>query len=119
MPIHHYGYAEKERAGDHYLRAGQRKVRENPEDIRARYELAIAYRNAVQQGAALREIEAALSGASNAESTDKIYVQEELMLLVRADLLTRMGQKAEALAAYDALLQRFPGSHKALNNKGI
>ena len=119
VPVHHYGYAEKERAVDHYLRAGQRKVRENPEDIRARYELAIAYRNADQQGAALREIEAALSGASNAEPTDMIYVQEELMLLVRADILTRMGQKAEALAAYDALLQRVPDSHQALNNKGI
>ena len=119
VPVHHYGYAEKERAGDHYLRAGERKVRENPEDIRARYELAIAYRNADQQSAALREIEAALSGASNAKSTDLIYVQEELMMLVRADILTRMGQKAKALAAYDALLQRFPDSHQALNNKGI
>ena len=119
VPVHHYGYAEKERAGDHYLRAGERKVRENPNDIRARYELAIAYRNADRQDEALGEIESALSGASNADSAAPIYVQEELMLLVRADILTRMGRKAEALAAYEALLERFPDSHQALNNKGI
>ena len=119
VPVHHYGYAEKERAGDHYLRAGERKVRENPNDIRARYELAIAYRNADRQDEALGEIESALSGASNADSAALIYVQEELMLLVRADILTRMGRKAEALAAYEALLERFPDSHQALNNKGI
>jgi len=119
VPVHHYGYAEKERAGDHYLRAGERKVRENPNDIRARYELAIAYRNADRQDEALGEIESALSGASKADSAALIYVQEELMLLVRADILTRMGRKAEALAAYEALLERFPDSHQALNNKGI
>ena len=56
MLVHHYGYAEKERAGDHYLRAGERKVRENPNDIRARYELAIAYRNADRQDEALERL---------------------------------------------------------------
>ncbi len=119
VPVHHYGYAEKERDKDHYLQAGERKVRDNPSDIRARYELAIAYRNAGRHQDALVSIDAALSGLMAADNRSLIYVQEDLVLLVRADILTRLGRFDDALIAYDKLLERFPQSHQAFNNKGI
>lgn len=118
VPVHHYGYAEKERDRDHYVQAGERKVRENPSDMRARYELAIAYRNAGRQEDALASIDAAIAGMTAVDSRSRIYVQEDLVLLVRAEILTRMARFDDALVAYDRLLEHFPQSHQAYNNKG-
>ena len=50
--MHHYGYAEKELVAT--TTCAPAAQGENPEDIRARYELA-SYRNADQQSAALRD----------------------------------------------------------------
>ena len=118
VPVHHYGHVEKERTADHYLQVGERKVLENPGDLRAQYELAIAYRNAERLSEALVCIEAATAGLAAAADAARIYLDEELALLLRADILTRLARRKDALVLYDEILARFPQSHQALNNKG-
>jgi glycosyltransferase involved in cell wall biosynthesis/lipopolysaccharide biosynthesis regulator YciM len=119
VPVHHYGHVEKERAADHYLQVGERKVEENPADLRAQYELAIAYRNAGRLSEALACIEIATQDVAAAADGARIYLDEELALLVRADILARLDRSAEGLVAYDEILARYSRSHQALNNKGI
>ena len=119
VPVHHYGHIEKERSADHYLEVGERKVRDNPADLRARYELAIAYRNARRLDEALASIEMVVAETAVAGEEVRIYLQEDLVLLVQADILGRLDRAAEALAVYDAILARFPASFEALNNKGL
>ncbi|MFH1567318.1 MAG: glycosyltransferase, partial [Gemmatimonadota bacterium] len=118
VPVHHYGYVAKERAPDRYLEAGERKVREQPQDLRARYELAIAYRDAGRLSEALGAIEAVAAGAAPPEAGGPTYLQEELVHLVHGDILDRLGRLDEAMAVYRATLARFPGSFQALNNMG-
>jgi len=119
VPVHHYGHVEKERSPDHYLQVGERKVEENPADLRAQYELAIAYRNASRLKEALACIEIATEGVATATAGARIYLDEELALLVRVDILTRLERSNDALLILDEILTRFPRSHQALNNKGI
>ena len=119
VPVHHYGYVEKKRGADHYLEVGERKVRDNPNDLRARYELAVAYRNADRLDEALASIELVVAEAASAGEGARIYLQEDLVLLVQAEILGRLRREPEALAAYDEILARFPASSEALNNKGL
>ena len=119
VPVHHYGHVEKARPDNLYLEAGERKVCENPDDLRAHYELAVAYRNADRLDAALVSIDHALAGVSAAGVQERIYLQRDLALLVRADILGRMERVDEALAAYDDIIAEFPDAFEALNNKGL
>ena len=118
VPVHHYGHVEKERAEDRYLEAGQRKVGENPNDLQARYELAIALRNADRCEDGLREIEFVLEHLHKVGSRYP-YLEEELALLVHADLLNRLRRVAVAEEAYRSILGKFPESYQALNNLGL
>ena len=118
VPVHHYGYVEKTRSSEEYVEAGERKVRDDPGDLRARYELATAYRNAGRLQEARQSIEAVIAELGEADPTARIYLQEEFVLLVHADILARLGLLAESLAAYDRILERFPHSFQAFNNKG-
>ena len=119
VPVHHYGHVEKERGANHYLEVGERKVEDNPDDLRARYELAVAYRNAGRLEEALASINSVIAESAEAGAAAQIYLQEDLVLLVQADILGRLDRADEALAAYDEILSRFPASFEALNNKGL
>ena len=118
VPVHHYGYAEKARSRDRYVEVGEQKVRDDPADLQACYELAIAYRDAGRLQEALEKIEAVIAGREEADRESAIYLQEEFVLLVRADVLARLGQYDEALEGYDQILERVPRSYQAFNNKG-
>ncbi len=118
VPVHHYGYIEKTRSKDRILEGGERKVRDNPEDLQARYELALAYRECGLFSEALANIEVAISGIEKAEEETNIYLREERARLVQAELLSLVDRPAHALEAYDAILTRFPDSFEALNCKG-
>ncbi|MEE3259309.1 MAG: glycosyltransferase, partial [Candidatus Latescibacterota bacterium] len=119
VPVHHYGHVEKERGEDHYLAAGEQKVRDNPGDLRARYGLAVAYRDAGRLDEALANIETVIAEVEGSEEEAQIYLQQDLALLVYADILTRLDRPTEALKTYDAIITRFPASFEALNNKGL
>lgn len=116
VPVHHYGQAEKQRPPDHYLRAGEEKVRQEPGDLRAWYELSLAYRDAGRPAEALEAVQTALAGLAGAGAATALYLQEDLALLVRADLLARLGRPEEALQAYQEIIARFPTAYQAYNN---
>jgi len=118
VPIHHYGYAGKERAADRYLAAGERKVRDRPDDLRARYELSVAYRNADRLEDALAAMEAVVAGMATDTEGRHLYLEDEAVHLVHGDILDRLGRLDEALAVYAALVERCPGSFHAWNNMG-
>ena len=120
VPVHHYGYGgAKTRPDEAYVEAGERKVRDRPSDLQARYELAIAYRNAGRFERALEAIEGVVVGLGEADSgTSYPYLEEELVHLVRGDILDRLTRLEEALQAYRWVADRFPRSYQAYNNMG-
>jgi len=122
VAVHHYGYVEKERSAERYLIAGEEKVRQQPEDLLARYELAIAYRNAGRLAEARQAIEKVVTALAD-KSADRPadtsrHLQEEFVFLVQGDILDRAGQTAEALSVYEQTIQKFPRSYQAFNNAG-
>ena len=119
VPVHHYGYIEKKRAVDRYLQAGIRKVKENPQDIRARYELAIVYRDAERYKDALTEIDNVLVSLDAVPDNGRLYVEFDQSMLLKADILSRMNLVDEAILTCNILLEKMPNSHQALNNKGV
>jgi glycosyltransferase involved in cell wall biosynthesis len=119
VPVHHYGYAEKDRSRDRYLEVGERKLADNPDDLRARYELAIAYRDAGRLSEAEESIKGVIAGLEGAAPETRLYLQEEFVFLVYGDVLSRMERPGEALAIYEQILERFPRSFQALNNQGL
>ena len=119
VPVHHYGYAEKDRSRDRYLEVGERKLADNPDDLSARYELAIAYRDAGRLSEAEESIEEVIAGLEGAAAETRLYLQEEFVFLVYGDVLSRMERFQEALAVYERILERFPQSFQAFNNKGL
>ena len=119
IPIHHYGYVEKKRAVDRYMQAGIRKVRDNPQDIRSRYELAIVYRDAEYYQDALKEINRVLAFWETATENSRIYVEYDQCMLLKIDILSRMELFDDAIEACDSLLEKFPMSHQGLNNKAV
>ena len=118
VPVHHYGYSEKERSQDHYVEAGERKVQEQPDDLLARYELAVAYRNAGRLADALQSIEQVVADLGQPAVASQVYLEEEFVLLVQADVLDRMGRLEAALAIYQQVLSQYPASYQAFNNAG-
>ena len=121
VPVHHYGYVDGPREGSRYLEAGERKVLQQPDDLLARYELAIAYRDGGRFEEGLRAIEhvvEALKNRGRTDSADNGYLQEEFVYLVHGDILDRMQRLEEALAVYRTVAERFPASHQAFNNMG-
>ena len=122
VPVHHYGLVDKERAADRYVVAGERKVAEAPGDLRARYELAIAYRDAGRLDEALREITTAVAGIGEpgaaASAATHLYLDESHVHLVHGDVLDRLGRLDEALAVVQRLATRDQDCHQAHNNAG-
>jgi glycosyltransferase involved in cell wall biosynthesis/Tfp pilus assembly protein PilF len=116
VPVHHYGLVEKDRADDRYLAAGERKVAAAPDDLRARFELAVAYRDGERLADGLQQIETVVAGLD--AGGQALYLEEEKARLVHGDLLDRLGRLDEALAVYRDVIERFPDSFQAYNNAG-
>lgn len=118
VPIHHYGLVAKARPADRYVEAGERKAAADPDDLQARYELAVAYRDAGRLAEGLAAIEAVVAALERGAGRPHPYLQEENARLVRADVLDRLGRLEEALAAYRGIPDRFPRCFQAWNNAG-
>lgn len=117
VPVHHYGYVEKERATDRYLEAGERKVAAAPKDLQARYELAIAYRDAGRLREGLDQI-SLVSDALKTAAPRGDYLDIDNVDLVLGDLLDRLDRLPEALVAVQRVVERTPTSSAAHNNIG-
>jgi glycosyltransferase involved in cell wall biosynthesis/Tfp pilus assembly protein PilF len=118
LPVHHYGLVEKERAADRYVEAGERKLEASPEDQRARYELAIAYRDAGRFADALQQIEHVTTSIDGEGIGDHLYLEEENVHLVHGDILDRSQRLDEALGVYQQVAERHPKTFQAHNNAG-
>ena len=114
VPVHHYGRVEKSRRTDQYVTAGERKLQDNPTDLRSRYELAIAYRDSGRLEEALANIGEVVSTLAD----EAVYLNEEHVHLVHGDILDRLGRFDEAVATYEDVTERFPESYQAYNNIG-
>lgn len=114
--VHHYGYVDRTRNPAEYVDAGEEKLRNDPSDQRARYELAISYRDAGRfEDARVCIVE--VVEAVQKESTDHYeYLSEELVHLVHADILDRLELEDEALRKYEWIVKIFPQSYQAYNN---
>ncbi|MEE3235475.1 MAG: glycosyltransferase [Candidatus Latescibacterota bacterium] len=119
VPVHHYGYIEKRRDADRYMEAGIRKVKENPQDVRARYELALVYRDAERYKDALIEIDSVLLSLEGVSNNGRLYVEFDQSMLLKADILSRMNLVDEAILTCNSLLEKISDSHQALNNKAV
>jgi tetratricopeptide (TPR) repeat protein len=119
--IHHYGKLADEEVlrakGETYLRIGQRKIEDQPDDPLGHYELGVQYAALEQHGAALPCFERALALAPRFRDT------HFRMALCHVAL----GQHAEALAALRIAARRLPNRaaeialtegnvHRALGN---
>ncbi len=118
VPVHHYGYVEKTRASDRYVEAGERKLQQAPGDVQARYELAIAYRDAGRLAEGLEQIGKVVGDVQSGEGTSSTYLDVDNVDLVHADLLDRSGQLPQALAITNRVTTRSPNSATAHNNAG-
>ncbi len=119
VPVHHYGYAGKRRDPALYLRAGERKAAQAPNDPRAWFELALARRDADDLVGALAASQRVLAALDRGVGADALYLDAALAQVVHADLQTRLGRLDEAVATYRALLASHPDSVEAWNNYGL
>ncbi len=118
VPVHHYGHVEKERSSERYLVAGEEKVRQQPNDMLARYELAIAYRNCGRLDEAQQQIKQVVEAIEHDGAEISQYLQAEFAYLVQADILDRRGQATASLTTYEAIINKYPQSYQAYNNAG-
>ena len=120
VPIHHYGYVEKERPKERYLAMGEKKVLKEPDNPKAFYELAVAYSDGNRSDEARRAIEQAIELAQrNSDALLKgDHLQMDLVFNVYGTILDQCGQYDEALAAYMEALRLNPRSYQSLNNMG-
>jgi len=117
VPIHHYGYVEKERQASAYAGMAETKVSENPDDANAHYELALAYRDAEQYEAGRTAIERCIKLIENSGDIGP-YLQASLVWMVAGEIYGHLSDRDAERLAYESALESDPGSFQAMNNLG-
>ena len=117
VPVHHYGYVEKERQATVYAELAERKVNDNPEDANARYELALAYRDCDRLADARMAITDCIRMIDEGREAGP-YLDRVLVHLVDGEIAGRLEDRAGERAAYEAALEIDPDSFQAMNNLG-
>lgn len=118
VPVHHYGYVEKDRPDEMYARVAQEKVAQNPDQAEAHYQLALALRDVDDLEGAKGAIEKCVALMDLDKNEAGVYMQPDFVFLVQGDILGRMGDDAGAERAYLRALDVNPESFQALNNLG-
>lgn len=118
VPVHHYGYVEKERPTALYADAARAKAERAPDHPSAHYELALALRDDDQLEAANAAIERCLELFFSDGADGGPYVTEVLALLVAGDLAARSGNDEGAAARYASAIAADKNSFHAMNNLG-
>lgn len=117
VPVHHYGYVEKERPTTSYADAAEQKVDHTPQDANAWYELALAYRDCERYEDGARAIGRCLSLLENGTDGSP-YLDGVLVHLVAAEIAGKMGDRKAEHSAYSAALEMNPESFQTMNNLG-
>lgn len=121
VPIHHYGYTDIATAGKKYLAANQKKLAQNPHDVRALFELATAYCNTNR----LHEAQTAIEQVADAlaDSAPEVlrakYIVPRLVYQQQGLIFERLGQLDAAIEAYQRALAEDPPAFEVLNNLGV
>ena len=118
VPVHHYGYVDKERPVKEYADAAKRKAEGRPDDPEALYQLALACRDAGDLPGAETAIDrcVALVEATGGESGH--YLRKDFVLLVQGEIASKVGDAKKEEQAYEAALAANPECYQALNNLG-
>lgn len=118
VPIHHYGYVEKQRPDEMYAQAAQEKTKENPNDPEAFYQLALALRDVNQLDQARDAIDKCIALIASGQKYTSEYLQLDFVYLVKGEILGRMKDWENEEKAYLQALEVNPKSFHALNNLG-
>jgi tetratricopeptide (TPR) repeat protein len=117
VPVHHYGYVEKEREASTYASLAEQKVEKNPEDANAHYELALAYRDCERHDDARTAIETCIDLLEHGGAGGP-YLDKTLVHLVAGEIAGHLGDRSGEQVAYERALQLDPSSFQAMNNLG-
>ena len=117
VPVHHYGYVEKERPTAQYAMAARNKALKMPDSVAAQYELALALRDDSQlesaEGAIARCLELLEAGTDPGP-----YVRPSFAYLVAGDLAGQLSRNADAKRFCAKAIEIDGACFQAMNNLG-
>ena len=117
VPVHHYGYVEKERPTAQYAMTARTKASQMPDSVAAHYELALALRDDSQladaEGAIGQGLELIEGGVDPGP-----YVRPAFAYLVAGDIAGQLSKHAEAKRHYERSLEIDEDCFQAMNNLG-
>jgi len=118
VPVHHYGYVEKDRPVAAYAEAAARKAAGNPENAEAFYELALARRDARDMEGAQEAAERCIALLEGGTKRQGHYLRRDFVFVVYGQVLGKLGDVAGEENAYHRALKENPACYQALNNLG-
>ncbi|MBB30898.1 MAG: hypothetical protein CME25_18570 [Gemmatimonadetes bacterium] len=121
VPVHHYGYVEKDRTGKMatlYLDAAEQKAAADAGNPKAKYELAIARRDSGNLEEARSAIRECIGQVRDLPENTDPYLRLDYAYLIEGDILGRMGDSNGARESCRKALAVNPQCHEALNNLG-
>jgi len=123
LPVHHYGYVEKAHtaSGERYLHLAQKKVKAQPFDAKAWYELALCYRDAARWEDAVQAFERVLDLLTllPREALKELHLREELIYNDYGVVLLQRRDVAAAREAFEKALAIDAHSPAILNNAAL
>ena len=118
VPVHHYGYVEKDRPVAAYAEAAARKADGNPEDAEAFYELALARRDVGDMEGAREAAERCIALLDGGAQRQGHYLRRDFVFMVYGQVLGKLGDMGGEENAYLRALKENPACYQALNNLG-
>ena len=120
VPVHHYGYMEKERGPGFYLGVAEKKVQQEPENPKAFFELASVYFDLRRFDDAIQAIERTIDliEKGGVEQFRGVHLEWELVYNAYGSMLDGARRFDEAILSHQKALSSNPKSYQALNNIG-
>jgi glycosyltransferase involved in cell wall biosynthesis/Tfp pilus assembly protein PilF len=117
VPVHHYGYVEKERPTARYAVTAKTKANQMPDSAAAHYELALALRDDNQLIEAERAISRGLD-LIEAGVDPGPYVQPAFAYLVAGDVAGQLSKHGDSTRYYERAIEIDGKCFQAMNNLG-
>ena len=118
VPVHHYGYVEKDRDDDMYALAAQKKADGDPQNAEASYQLALSLRDAGKFEQAREAIEVCIGLMGQDHADHGHYLKPDFVYLVWGEILSKLNDRVGEEKAYLKALGENELSYHALNNLG-
>ncbi len=117
VPVHHYGYVEKDRPTTQYVASARMKADQMADSVAAHYELALALRDDSQLPEAEQAIERCLALIEKGADPGP-YVRPAFAYLVAGDVAGQPEKNAEARRHYERAMEIDEACFQAMNNLG-